>query len=115
MDRKKQLKEQYKQMKPQMGVFVIRSQSGKLCCIEAARDLKGTMNGTVAKLKGGGHLLKRGLQQAWNENGAEDFVIEILETMEYHSDDPQYDYSEDLALAKMIWEERFRQEGWGFY
>ncbi|NLW90717.1 MAG: GIY-YIG nuclease family protein [Syntrophomonadaceae bacterium] len=115
MDRKKELKEQYKQMKPQMGVFIIRSRSCQRCCIETARDLKGVMNGTVAKLKGGGHLLNRRLQEAWNENGAEDFVIEILETMEYHSEDPQYDYSEDLALLKMIWQDRFREEGWEFY
>jgi len=98
-----------------MGVFIIRSRSCQRCCIETARDLKGVMNGTVAKLKGGGHLLNRRLQEAWNENGAEDFVIEILETMEYHSEDPQYDYSEDLALLKMIWQDRFREEGWEFY
>lgn len=115
MDRKKQLKEQYKQMKPQMGVFVIRSQSARQCCIEAAPDLKGVMNGTVAKLKGGGHLRYPGLQQAWREKGADDFVFEILETLDYHSDDPQYDYKDDLALLKMMWEERFREEGWKFY
>jgi len=115
VDRKKELKEQYKQMKPHMGVFIIRSESDRCCCIEAARDLKGVMNGTVAKLKGDGHLRNRRLQVAWNEKGAEGFVIEILESMEYHSDDPQYDYSDDLALLKMMWEDRFREEGWEFY
>lgn len=101
-------------MKPQMGVFIIRSLSSNQVYIEAARDLKGVMNGTAFKLKAGGHRNQR-LQEAWNEKGAGVFSMEILEILEYHSDDPQNDYIDELALLKMIWEERLTGEGMEVY
>lgn len=110
MDRKKQLREQYKQMRPEMGVFLVRLQSGPQGYLEAVKDLKGVINSTVFKLKAGGHRHKK-LQEAWNRHGAEAFVIEILETLDYRSDDPQADYSEDLAIMKLTWEERLKREG----
>jgi hypothetical protein len=43
MDRRKELKEQYKHMKPGMGIFTIRSKVNNKCYIETevAQDLKG--------------------------------------------------------------------------
>ncbi len=114
MDRRKQLKEQYKQMRPDMGVFAIGSKVNNKCCIEATQDLKGTMNGTRFKLKNGSHP-NRELQKEWKEFGEGNFTIEILEHLEYDKDESKTDYKEDLALAKMIWEEKLLQEKKAFY
>lgn len=35
MERKKELKQQYKEMKPEMGVFIIRSKASNKCFLQA--------------------------------------------------------------------------------
>jgi hypothetical protein len=114
MDRKKELKMQYKQMKPQMGVFIIRSKSNNKYYIEGTQDLRGTMNGARFKLDAGGHP-NRELQQEWVGNGPSDFTIEVLENLEYDKDESKTDYMEDLALLQMIWEEKLAKEGMEIY
>jgi|GEM_PF-2867128 len=44
MDRRKELKEQYKRMKPEMGVFLIKSLTDKRYYLEAVSNLKGAVN-----------------------------------------------------------------------
>jgi hypothetical protein len=103
-DKRKQLKEFYKHSKTDMGVYIIRSLSG--CYrIESAHDLKGSINGTVFRLNLGNHPDKE-LQMAWTEQGENNFVIEILEKLEYDKDESKTDYSEELAILKQIWEEK---------
>lgn len=50
MDRKKELKELYKNMKADMGLFIIKSNFNNKCYIEGTEDLKGTINSTKFKL-----------------------------------------------------------------
>ena len=114
MDRKKELKMQYKQMKPQMGVFIVRSKFNNKYYIEGTQDLRGTMNGTRFKLDAGGHPNKE-LQQEWAEHGAGSFTVEVLENLEYDKDESKTDYTEELALQKMIWEEKLSKEGLEIY
>ncbi|MEG6616101.1 GIY-YIG nuclease family protein [Peptococcaceae bacterium 1198_IL3148] len=115
MDRKKELKLQYKEMKPPMGVFIIRSNFSNKCYIEATQDLKSKINSTKFKLGAGNHPNK-GLQKEWTEYSAENFTIEILENLEYDKkDETKTDYSEELALLQMIWEERLVKENMEFY
>lgn len=114
MDRKKELKLQYKQMRPQMGIFVIRSDFANKCYIEATQNLKGTINSTKFKLGAGAHMNKE-LQQDWNKFGEENFIIEILENLEYDKDESKTDYREELALLQMIWEEKMAKENMKLY
>lgn len=114
MDRKKELKLQYKQTRPQMGIFIIRSKSNNKCYIQATPDLRGVVNGAKARLGGGLHPCLE-LQKEWNEFGADNFDIEILETLEYDKDESKTDYTEELALLQMIWEEKLAKEGLEFY
>lgn len=51
MDRKKELKLQYKQTRPQMGIFTIRSKVNNKCYLQAAQDLRGVMNGARVRLE----------------------------------------------------------------
>ncbi len=108
------LKEQYKQMKPEMGLFMVRSNNSNKCYLESTGDLKGTINGTRFKLGGGIHP-NRELQKCWKDYGAENFTIEILEVLEYDEDASKTDYSEDLALLRMVWEEKMLTQNMEFY
>jgi len=114
MDRKKELKLQYKLMKPKMGVFIVRSKVHDKCYIQAAKDLRGVMNGCQVRLAGGIHPYLE-LQKEWNEFGARCFTIEILEYLQYDADETKTDYTGDLALLQMIWEEKLARKGLAFY
>lgn len=114
MDRKKKLKWQYKQMRPPMGIFIIRSQVNNKCYLETTPNLRGTINGTKFKLGAGVHP-NRELQKEWQEFGAENFTIEILEHLEYDKDESKTDYQEDLTLLRMIWVEKLAKQNIEFY
>lgn len=111
MDRKKELKMQYKEMKPQMGIFIIRSKVNNKCFIQTTKDFRGGINGAKVRLAGGSHP-NRELQKEWNDFGSENFIIEILEKLEYDNDES---IIEDLALLQMIWEEKLAKENKEFY
>ena len=109
LDRKKELKLQYKQMNHPMGIFVIRSKFSNKCYIEATNNFRARFNSTKVKLGSNFHP-NRELQKAWNEFGEESFEFEILENLEYDKDEMKTDYTEDLALLEMIWEEKLRMK-----
>lgn len=114
MDRKKELKQQYKEMKPDMGVFAVTSSFANKCFIEAARDLKSRINSTEFKLKMGSHFNKE-LQREWQENDRSSFKIEVLEMLEYDEDETKTDYSDELELLQIMWEEKMQQKGIKLY
>lgn len=114
MDRKRELKLLYKQTKPQMGIFIIRSKASKKCYIQGTQDLRGVMNGAKVRLGGNSHVFKE-LQKEWNEFGADNFTFEILEYLEYDKDESKTDYSEELRIMEMIWEEKLAAEGLQLY
>jgi hypothetical protein len=111
VDRKRELKRQYKEMKPEMGIFIIRSKVNNKCYVQATKDLRGVINGAKVRLEGGGHPYRE-LQREWNDFGSENFTIEILENLEYENDES---IAEDLALLQMIWEEKLTKENMEFY
>lgn len=114
MDRKKELKAEYKQMKPPMGIFMISSEGSNKCYIEATPNLKATMNSAKFKLGAGNHPNKE-LQKEWKEFGEAHFTLEILEELQYDEDESKVDYSEELALLQMIWEEKLAEQNMVFY
>ncbi|HHX50962.1 MAG TPA: GIY-YIG nuclease family protein [Clostridia bacterium] len=114
MDRRKELKAQYKQMKPDMGIFMIRCATSNKCYLEITQNLKGTINSAKFKLGAGAHPNKE-LQLDWQNLGESSFVIKVLENLEYDQDETKTDYREDLAILQMIWEERLSEQGLEFY
>lgn len=101
-------------MKPQMGMFIIRSNFSNKCYIEATQNLKGTINGTKFKLEAGVHT-NRELQKDWRDQGKLNFTIEILDILEYDKDETKTDYTDDLTLLKMIWQEKMSKDCISFY
>lgn len=109
MDRRKELKELYKTMKPDMGIFIIKSNLNDKCYIEGTKDLKSTLNSTKFKLESGYHPNKE-LQKLWKEYGEANFIIEILEKLKYDKDETKADYSEELNILKLIWEDKLSKK-----
>lgn len=113
-NRRKELIEQYKQMKPDMGIFWIRSKTDNKCFLETSQNLKGKMNSTRFQLDAGSHPNLE-LQREWREHGPDRFEFEVLELLKYDKDETKTDYSEELAILKMVWEEKLRERGMEFY
>ncbi len=109
MDRKKQLKEQYKQMKPQMGIFMIRCKCNNKYYVRATQNLKGVMNSTKFQLNANGYPNGE-LQKEWTEYGTDNFEMEILETLQYDKDESKTDYSEELDILKIVWDEKLSKQ-----
>jgi hypothetical protein len=114
LDRKKELKQQYKEMKPDMGIMIVRSKVSNKCFLQATPNLRGTINGTKFKLNAGAHP-NRELQKDWNELGEDSFSIEILAQLEYDKDETKTDYSEELEVLQMIWEEKMLEQNMELY
>ena len=103
--RRKELVEQYKQMKPDMGIFLIHCKTTNKGLLETSQNLKGKINSVRFQLSGGMHP-NRELQNDWSKLGEEHFAIEILETLKYDKDESKTDYSEELAILRMVWEDK---------
>ncbi|OJU13891.1 MAG: hypothetical protein BGN88_10855 [Clostridiales bacterium 43-6] len=112
-DRQKQLKEEYKQTKLPMGIVMIKNINENKCSLVATGNVKGTINKIGFELELGGHKNKE-LQKAYNDNGKDSFVIEVLDILEYEEN--KDDYKDELLLLKEIWAEKLRTEqGAEFY
>ncbi|OEH85127.1 hypothetical protein BHU72_05820 [Desulfuribacillus stibiiarsenatis] len=114
MDRKKELKEQYKQMKTDMGIFIIKSDVDNKCLLEVSQDLKARINRVKFQLKMGSYPNKD-LQNAWKQHGESRFSIEILETLKYDEDESKTDYSVELEILQLVWQEKIEETGLEYY
>lgn len=101
-------------MKKPMGIYIIRSKVNNKCFIQATKDLKGVMNSTLVKLKADMHP-NRELQKEWKELGPDNFIVEILEHLDYDEDEAKTDYTEELELMQMLWAEKLAKENWELY
>ncbi|MHB8072556.1 DUF2087 domain-containing protein [Desulfosporosinus fructosivorans] len=80
MDRKQELKQQYKETKFEAGVYQIKNTKNDKVFIESTMNLK-TINGKRFTLDMGSYQNKR-LQNEWTEFGADAFNFEVLEILE---------------------------------
>jgi hypothetical protein len=112
--RKKELKEQYKQLKPDMGILMVTSKANNKRLLVATQDLTSMVNRIKFQLNSG-YFPQRDLQQDWKTYGKDNFAIEVLDTLEYSKDESKTDHSEDLAELRAIWEEKLTREGAELY
>jgi len=101
-------------MKPKMGIFVVRSKVNGKCFIKETVDLKSGINSTVFKLKAGLHPVYE-LQKDWREQGENNFIIKVLDNLDYKKDELKTDYTDDLAELCTIWKEKLSKEGITLY
>lgn len=105
MDRKKELKEMYKQMKPDMGIFIIQSKLSDKYFLETTHNLKAKMNRARFQLEAGSYGNQE-LQKEWKHYGPDNFEIKVLENLRYDQDESKTDYGEELEIMRTIWEEK---------
>jgi len=109
MDRKKELKQQYKEMKTEGGVYQIRNTINQKVLVVATPNLK-TINGKQVSLrKWGGHKNKQ-LQEDCNQFGADAFVFEVLEVLE-EKEEGYFDKKEELKKLEAKWLEKLQPFG----
>lgn len=108
MKTKKEIKDEYKQMRFSMGVFQIRNLINGKIFIGSSVNLDKIWNRHKFQLEMNGHKSK-GLQQDWNEQGAENFVFEVLEELK-ESDDSAADNQKDVALLEEMVVEKLKPE-----
>lgn len=112
--RRKQLIEQYKQMKPEMGIFCIRCKVTDKYFLETSQNVPAKINSVKFQLNAGMHP-NRELQREWSEFGEQQFEIEVLELLKYDKDETKTDYSEELSILKFLWEQKWSEEKRRFY
>ena len=104
MKTRKELKQDHKQRKSQMGVCQIKNVNTGRVFIDYSTDVNAKWNRHLSELRFGSHRNKT-LQKDWKQFGESAFKFEILSEMEYQ-DDSNPDYNKELkTLQQLIVEE----------
>lgn len=113
MDRKKELKQEYKERPVVAGVFQIRNLTNGRIFFGSSLNMHGPLDRHRFQLNAGLHP-NRELQRDWSELGPDAFAFEILEIIPPR-DEPKPDYSEDLDILEQIWLDKLQPFGDGGY
>ena len=103
MKTKKELKEEYKQKRPAMGVFQILNKVNGKVLIEGTTNILSKWNRHQTELRFGSHRNKQ-LQNDWNNLGEENFKFSIISELEFE-DDESLDLNNEIKLLKKMVEE----------
>ena len=107
--KKKELLQKYKEMKPEMGVYMFKFINTNTVYLGCGKNIKATINGDKFRLKFNNHKCKK-LQKDWNENKEENFEIKTVEVLPYDKDESKVDYSEELKILREMCKDRFIEE-----
>lgn len=108
MDRRSQLKLEYKNKPRHMGIYQIRNQVSGKVYVGSSLNLDGTLNRYQMEIKYGWRWNdNRGLTKDMEAYGPENFAFEILDQLK-PNDDPLYDYREDLRTLEALWLEKLQ-------
>jgi len=88
-----------------MGVFRVRNTHSGKSLVGAATNLPAMLNRQRAQLETGLHP-NRALQADWNAFGADAFAFEVVDTLTWPEDRPEYDPAEDLRQLEAMWLEK---------
>ena len=108
---KKELKDAFKQYKPEMGVYAFICRSLNKAYIGYGQNLKGDINSVTFQLKTGSYMSNKttDLLNDWNKFGEADFEITVLERLDYAKDESKTDYTDELKTLRDLCAERFKK------
>ncbi|MDF2946121.1 MAG: catalytic domain protein [Bacillales bacterium] len=100
MNRKKELKQLYKEIKIEAGIYKITNNVNGKILIDSTRNLK-TLNGKKHQLITGTCTNKE-LQEDWNKYGESSFTFEIVEILQ-EKKDGYFNIDTELEKLKEKW------------
>jgi hypothetical protein len=109
MKSRSELKREYKESAPAMGVFVIRNIRNGRFLLHATRNLKGGMNRLAVEITPSTNP-NLALRRDWESMGREAFEIRVLDVLE-PKDAPGWDPTDDLEQLRALWHARLVTEG----
>ena len=109
MKTRKEIHREYKERVKPSGVFQIKNIANGKVLLGSSLNLEGLLNRNRFMLRSNGHPNK-GLQNDWNELGPDQFIFEILETVQIR-DDPHFNLKDELTLLEEIWLENLQPFG----
>lgn len=109
MDNKKELREQYKQSKPDMGVFMYKCLPTGKVYLGCGKNVKAEMNSITFQLKFGQYPVNKNLERDWKQHGESAFEVSVLELLQYDEDETKTDYTEDLQALRALCAEQFTE------
>jgi hypothetical protein len=105
-----ELKRNYKEKPPPMGVFAIRNRANGKVLVGASLNVNGALNRARFELATGIHRTCPALQEDWARHGAEAFSFEVLDVLP-PSEEPGADPKEELKVLEALWLDRLRPYG----
>jgi hypothetical protein len=104
---KKKLKEEYKNVIPEKGIFAIKNNKNGRVFLGSSLNLNGIFPKYKFMLNMGDYRFNEELQKDWKKYGEDAFSYQILEKLEL-KEDINYNYDEDLKILEMLWIEKFQ-------
>lgn len=110
MDRRKELKLEYKLAERPKGVYQVRNLVNGKVWVRSSPNLDGAKNSIWTQLKFGSHFLSKTLSADWETFGEENFVFEVLEKLEPDPSGERNDHKE-LELMEERWLDKLQPYG----
>ena len=104
---KKELKEQYKQIKHDMGVFMFKCLPSGKVYLGCGQNIKAELNSLKLQLDIGQYYLNSNLQNEWKKYGENSFEISIVEILKHDKDESKTDYKADLKILREMCSKQF--------
>ncbi|MBI3231107.1 MAG: GIY-YIG nuclease family protein [Burkholderiales bacterium] len=99
----RQLRQEYKDNPPAIGVYLIQNVANQRYLLASSNNVEGAINRHCFELKMRGHRNKA-LQQDWLADGEAQFRFSVLDTVTL-KDDPAFDVQAELAGLLTLWQE----------
>lgn len=104
-----EIKRQYKENRPDMGVYQIRNKINGMIFIDSSKNLEGTRTSKMFQLRMGKIVFNHGLQKDLQEFGAESFEFSVLKVLP--KPEPGDNADRLLLALKLKWQEKLQPYG----
>lgn len=108
MKTKKELKEEFKQQRPAMGVFQVKNKENGKVLIEGSTNMQSKWNRHRTELRFGSHRNTQ-LQNDWNNLGEENFIFSVISELEVEEGE-SFDLNNEVKLLKEMVEEEMHMQ-----